>query len=78
MIEFNGRQYHVTYAADVGRYDQVVEVRWMDDPSAQVLVRVSGWYGSDELEVETAPAVDQEVRAFAVRHAKDLMGEDLD
>lgn len=80
MIEFGGDQYHVTFSTDYDVYGDIVEFRRMDDPSAQVLVRITGWNDEDDLRlsVTVAPGVDSEFSEFAIRHAKELIGADLE
>jgi hypothetical protein len=77
MIEFDGERY-VTFATDWDVYGEIVEFRRMDDPSAQVLVRVTGWNDEDDLRlnVTVAPGVDPDFGDFAVRHARELIGAD--
>lgn len=78
MIEFGGEQYHVTHSTDWDVYGDIVEFRRMDDPSAQVLVRVTGWNDEEELrlDVTVASGVAPEFREFAVGHARELIGAD--
>lgn len=76
MIEFGGERYHVTFSTDWDVYGDIVEFRRLNNPSAEVLVRVTGWNDEDDLRlnVTVAPGVDPEFSEFAVRHAKELIG----
>lgn len=74
MIEFGGERYHVTHSTDWDVYGDIVEFRRMDDPSAKVLVRVTGWNDEADLrlDVTVAPGVDAEFSEFAVRGGRAL------
>lgn len=78
LIEYEGTRYHVTFTQDWDVYGEIVEFRYLDDPSARVLVRVTGWNDADDLQVNvtTAAGVDPHFAEFAVRHAKELIGAD--
>ena len=56
MIEFGGEQYHVTFSTDFDVHGDMVESRQMADPSAQVLVRVTGWNDEDDLRLNVTVA----------------------
>ena len=76
LIEYEGTNYHVTFTQDWDVYGEIVEFRYLDDPSARVLVRVTGWNDSDDLHVNvtTAAGVDPQFTEFAVQHARALIG----
>ena len=80
LIEFAGRRYHVTFTQDWDVYGDIVEFRYLDDPSARVLVRVTGWNDADalHLDVTTVADLDPQFTEFAVEHAKELIGTDRD
>jgi hypothetical protein len=78
VIEFGGTEYHVTVTTDYDVYGHIVEFRRLDDPSAKVLVRVTGWgeLGDDPIHVTVEPGMDSQFLDFAVRHAKSHIGWD--
>jgi hypothetical protein len=80
LIEFGGVGYHVTVSTDYDVYGHIVEFRRMDDPSATVLVRVTGWgdLGGGPVHVTAEPGLDPQFLDFAVRHAKGHIGWDED
>lgn len=78
LIEHDGNAYHVTFSTDYDVYGYIVEFRRMDDPSSSVLVRVTGWgdLGDDPtFRTTTQDGLDPDFAAFAVSHAKSLIGE---
>lgn len=81
LIEFRGTAYDVTVSTDYDLYGHIVEFRRMDDPSAKVLVRVTGWgdLGDDgAVQVTAEPGLDPDFLDFAVSHAKGHIGWDED
>jgi hypothetical protein len=80
MIEFGGEQYHVTFSTDFDVHSDMVEFRQMADPSAQVLVRGTGWNDEDDLRlnVTVASGVEKKFSEFAIQHAKELIGADME
>ena len=80
MIEFGGEQYHVTLSTDFDVHGGMVEFRQTADPSAQLLVRVTGWNDEDDLRqnVTVASGVETKFSEFAIQHAKELIGADME
>jgi hypothetical protein len=78
LIEHAGTSYHVTFDHDLDSGRESVVFRYLDDPSAAVLLTVVlAWPAQEpQLRVQIPHEVDLTFVEFAIKHAKTLLGDD--
>ncbi len=78
LIEHAGRSYHVSFDHDLDSGRESVVFRYLDDPSAGVLLSVVlTWPGQEpQLRVQVPHELDLTFVELAIKHAKTMLGDD--
>lgn len=78
LIEYAGTPYHVTVDHDLDSGRESVVFRYLDDPSAPILLTVVlAWHAQEpQLRVQIPHELDLTFVEFAIKYARTLLGDD--